>query len=71
MVFPLPELKDVFEGTVVEDNDLNKQIIDNNVKENMTKLEEYQKQVQSAYFDLWKLTADGFLHLKNLINFFL
>ena len=67
----MPELKDVFEGTVFEENDLNKQMIDANAKENFLKLEEYQRQVQAAYFDLWKLTADGFLHLKNLINFFL
>ena len=69
-LFPLPDFKDVLEGTVLETNDLNKSIVEQNHKENLVVLETYQE-VQTAYLELWKLTADGFLNLKNLLNFFL
>lgn len=70
-VFPLPELKDLFEGTIDLAEDLNKKIMDQNVKENKAKLEAYQKGVQAAFFKTWKLTADGLVNLKNLLNLFL
>ena len=70
-IFPLPKLNDIFKGCVNVPEDLNKEAILQNVKDNMNILEEYQSKVEESYHKVWKLTADGLLTLKGLLNFFL
>ena len=69
MLFPLPELKDPYEGIAFPDQEV-KDHFDQSVRENKETLENYQKNVQAAYFELWKVCAGGFLTLQTLLNFF-
>ena len=70
-VFPLPQLNDVFKSCVNVLEDLNKEAIKQNVKDNMVLLQDYQSKVEKSYLKVWKLTSDGLLNLKGLLNFFL
>ena len=70
-VFPLFKLNNVFKGCVNVPQDLNKEAILQNIKDNMIIQENYQKKVEESYLKVWKLTADGLLTLKGLLNFFL
>ena len=60
-VFPLPELKDVYTGTVNLPEDLNKEAIDQNIRDNIATLKEYEKRVSTSYLDMWRLSSNGLL----------
>ena len=68
--FPLPDLTNVLDGTQ-EVSESDRQIIMNNVSVNMKVLAGFREKVKKAYMDLYDTSSDGYLHLKNLLNFHL
>ena len=60
----------MYHGTVNLPEDLNKEAIDQNMRDNMALLKEYEKRVSASYLDIWKLSSNGLLALKAMLNFF-
>ena len=68
-LFPLPEVADIFDG-VTSLSPEDRAIIEKNNNLNMKMFEGYQESVKKAYVDLFDSSAEGFLHMKNLLTFF-
>ena len=67
--FPLPEMMDVLDGTNVSESD--RKIIQGNIAINTKALEGYQAKVKWDFIELFNLSSEEALEMKNLINFYL